>query len=146
MFLFCILLQLSLSSYGALGSHRNELEQEKRSLRASSAVQVTEADKYTIMTMTTPSNTVTQFANKDGTIFAVKWRGITNPDLSVILGDHFTEYQNIRDKTIRAPGRKPLKVNGTKFVVVHSGHMRDLQGFAYEIDLFPAGVTPGDLP
>jgi hypothetical protein len=143
-------LQTSLPCLAALGAHRDDLETERVRLKISSQNQVTSESTqrpYSVITMKTPSTTITQFANAQGKIFAVKWRGMTNPDLTVLLGDHLAEYQSIRENTPRAMGRRPfMKVQGSNFTVKHFGHMGDMQGLAYESLLVPAGVDPEALP
>ena len=141
-----LLVQYSVSSFAALGGNRKNLEVERSNLNVASPSQTTEGGNYSIITMQSVNSTITQYANANGQIFAVKWRGLHPPDLSVLLGSHFAEYQTARQNMVKAPGRQPLVVKTANIVVRHGGHMRDLQGLAYRMSYVPAGVNPEALP
>lgn len=141
-----ILLKLTLPAFAALGEDRGVVESEKSKLNVAKGIQTTDTDDYSMLTMQSPTVTVNQYANAQGQIFAVTWRGLSHPDLSVLLGSHFNDFQAIRQTMKRVPGRRPVVVKTGKIIVRQFGHMRDLRGIAYQAELVPAGVNPETLP
>jgi hypothetical protein len=138
-FLLASIMVFSFSCLASLGSDVNSVESEK-SVLGSSTVEVTNTDKYSKHTMTSPMNTVNEYVNSNGKVFAVTWRGINQPDMTVVLGQHLKEYQAKRKATPKTQGRVPLKVKTKNIVVRTWGHMRDIHGIAYRPDLVPIGV------
>lgn len=100
---------------------------------------------------------VREFALLDGTVFAVTWNGPTQPDLSVLLGSYYEEYQDTlsslqRSGSQRSNGRVAQRrghsarvIRSKNLVIERSGHMRDIRGKAYLPQLMPDGVGPKDL-
>lgn len=96
--------------------------------------------------LTIDENTIRQYADGDGHIYAVTWKGISQPDLSVLLGDHFTEYLiQAEVGALARGGRGPRRIQTNGVVVETSGHMRALRGIAYIPSKLPAGINAGDL-
>jgi hypothetical protein len=144
--LYCLIfIALSANCFAALGSDVNVIESEHSKL-GSSPVQVTNTDKYSVHTMVSPMNTVNEYANNAGKVFAVTWRGNNPPDMTVILGQHLKEFQAQRKATPKSHGRQPFKLKTKNIIVRHWGHMRDLHGIAYRPDLVPVGVNAEVLP
>ena len=99
---------------------------------------------YTVQETDAPGTTVREFISPDGKVFAVAWRGIVEPDLSVLFGDSYAEYQAEQAK--KQPSRERHEsVNTTVLKVRRSGHVRDRRGVAYIPSLVPAGVDAGAL-
>lgn len=100
---------------------------------------------------------IREYALPDGTVFAVTWRGPTQPDLSVLLGSYYNEYQDTlallqrstsqhsNDRTAQRRGRSARVIRSKNMVLERSGHMRDIRGKAYLPQLMPDGVHPEDL-
>lgn len=96
---------------------------------------------------------IREYAIPDGTVFAVTWRGPAQPDLSVLLGNYFDEYQervsqlerSNNGRTAQRRGRSSRVIRSKNMVIEHSGHMRDVRGKAYLPKLMPNGVRPEDL-
>ena len=96
--------------------------------------------------LTIDENTIRQYADADGHIYAITWKGISQPDLSVLLGDHFTEYAiQAKVGALARGGRGPRRIQTNGVVVETSGHMRALRGIAYIPKQLPAGINAGDL-
>jgi len=100
---------------------------------------------YSIQEIVMSGSTVKEYVTQDGVIFAVTWRGLSNPDLSQLLGTYYSDY---RAEKARVPRKKGMRFENTEtsqVVVRRAGHMRDLQGQAYDARLFPVGFTVEDL-
>jgi len=89
---------------------------------------------------------ITEFANADGRVFAVSWKGPVLPDFQGLLGSHFEAF-SAGAKQARVPGRlgTPLNIAQQKLVVRSNGRMRHFFGYAYVPDLVPAGVNIDDV-
>ena len=85
---------------------------------------------------------VNEFVSASGTVFGVSWQGPMIPDLSQLLGAHFSTFQaQVRSESrIRARRRGAVVQNGN-LMVESGGHQRDYRGRAYLSDQLPGGVT-----
>ena len=90
--------------------------------------------------------TVREYANSDGIVFAVAWRGPVLPDLRALLGEHFDTLQRETGSARRA-GRRggPVNLQQGKLVLRSRGRMRNFNGHAFAVDLVPAGVDINDV-
>lgn len=137
-------LLVSGQAFAALGDREDSIGSDKSKLRAASQ-NYRKHDLYSEHTLSGPMNTVTQFVSNDGLVFAVRWEGVTKPDLSVLLGSFYEEYNDINSQRARMSTRAPVEVKTSKIIVRKSGHMRAWRGFAYILDHVPAGVRLEDL-
>jgi hypothetical protein len=95
---------------------------------------------YTVHEMQTPAGTtVREFANADGIVFAVSWKGPFQPDLRQALGTYFDEYKTA--PRARRYGHSHDIVEQPGLVVHSTGHMRSFAGIAYVPQLIPAGMA-----
>lgn len=129
----------------ALGESEVSIEADRQSVagvRTSAP-----GSSYSIETITTPGLVIREYVNADGMVFAVSWRGVAVPDLSVLLGGYFEEYENARLKSLRQEPkvRGPLAVMTADLIVESGGHMRDLWGRAVLRPLLPRSVTLQDI-
>jgi len=115
-----------------INSDTNKLSAVQKSAVAHSA--------YKVHRLQLTTATVNEYASPSGKIFAVTWRGIAKPDLSVLLGAYYQEYVSAVKDNGRPRGRRAtsLVTNHTKIEI--SGHMRDVRGRASIPSLVPAGV------
>lgn len=90
-------------------------------------------------------NTVKEFADKEGVVFAVSWQGVSKPNLNNLFGTYFNEYKEGLDEVPKQYGVKTVNFKTSKMVVRRSGRMRDMRGFVYIPALVPAGVRIEDL-
>jgi hypothetical protein len=90
--------------------------------------------------MQMPNGTIVrEFANADGIVFAVTWRGPFPPDLRQMLGTYFQKYQSAPRA---GPHGHTHDVVQEPDLVVHSGgHLRAFLGNAYVPQLVPQGVS-----
>lgn len=115
------------------------------SLQKMSSAKITSDDLYTIHEYEERGNTVKEFADKDGVVFAVSWRGISKPNLNNLFGSYFSEYKEGLDEVPKQYGVKTVNFKTSKMVVRRTGRMRDMRGFVYVPNLVPAGVNIEDL-
>jgi hypothetical protein len=88
---------------------------------------------------------VREYIAPNGIVFAVAWNGITQPDLSILLGSYHNDYQSTVKSESRVLGRKSRSIRGNRVVVEHWGQMRNLSGRAYDPSLIPGGVSLEDI-
>lgn len=102
---------------------------------------------YTVAQMTTASGiAVNEYVGPDGKVFAVTWRGRRPPDLSVLLGSYFAQYQHAANAGgLTAHGLHHASVRGSDVVVETAGHMRDMSGRAYLPAMLPSGVEQSEI-
>jgi len=101
--------------------------------------------KFSVQEMESDANTVKEYINNDGVIFAITWQGLDHPDLSVLLGSYYSGYQNSAKEQPRARGQRHHNVRKENLVVQKWGHMRALQGRAYDPSLLPSGVSLDEI-
>jgi len=82
---------------------------------------------------------VRQFASHAGTVFAVAWSGRTTPDLSVLLGTHFTAY--VKAAKARHGSHHVLSVSTPDLNISIVKFLRSATGSAYLPAIVPAGTS-----
>lgn len=127
-----------------LGESADTVELDRKALTAVRGA--TEAHKtYTVHEFSSDSTTVREYISPSGVVFGIAWKGLIHPDLTQLLGFYAGEYQEALRKTPRQQGRRRLQVKTNRVVVEKWGHMRNLQGRAYALDLIPSGVNVNDI-
>lgn len=86
--------------------------------------------------------TVREFSAPSGPVFGVAWQGHRPPDLSVLLGSYYPEYQAAASAHKGPKGLHHDVIAGPNSVVYLTGHMGNLSGRAYAPGLVPSGVDP----
>ena len=90
-------------------------------------------------------NTIHEYLSS-GKVFAVTWTGISQPDLSILLGDYANEHTLALSKASRIRGqRAQSQLRGEHVVVEKSGHMRAMRGRAYLPLEIPNGVNLNEI-
>lgn len=146
---FCIGLSLTIltitqNARAALGEPAESIAKDIKAL-SSARRATTTRNSYTVQEIVSDANTVREYVNTSGIVFAIAWNGLTHPDLTPLLGSYAGEYQKALQKTIRVPGRRHLQVKSNNVVVEKWGHMRNLQGRAYIPALMPQGVSIDEI-
>lgn len=100
---------------------------------------------YTIHERILSGTTIREYVLPNGIVFGVTWRGMKHPDLNSVLGTYSTEYENLKDQVPKSFGRSPIHVRSSKLSVRMFGHMRDVNGRAYDPNLLPANFSPEDF-
>jgi hypothetical protein len=100
---------------------------------------------YTVQEIVSDATTIREYISPAGIVFAVAWNGLTNPDLTQLLGSYAGEYHQALKTTPRLHGRRFSRVKTNRLVVEKWGHMRNLRGRAYVPDLIPPRVNVDDI-
>ncbi len=114
---------------------------------AASATSSTSTASYTVTQTTFSSGTVVrEYVSTAGVVFGIAWSGPVMPNLPVLLGTYFSQFDSARN-TLRAahPGRGPLDIELPGLVVRSGGHMGAFGGQAYLPSALPAGVSATDI-
>jgi hypothetical protein len=145
------------NAWASLGGSIDSIESDRKALSGRlSSMDSTGASAYSVQEIHRDGTRIQEYALPSGTVFAVSWRGPSEPDLSILLGSFFDEYhqsvseQNrssnrTSDRTARRHGRSTRVIRTDHMVLERSGHMRDVRGMAYLPELMPKGVHPEDL-
>jgi hypothetical protein len=143
LFLFCSLLSTSYA-FASLGDQADSITQDKVMLVAK-AKSSRNFSTYTVQTIQSGSSTINEYIASNGKIFAVTWRGLDPPDLSVLLGSYYASYQAAEKIKPNEKGQRQQKIEANTLVVQKFGHMRDLRGIAYDSSLIPPGVSSNEI-
>lgn len=92
--------------------------------------------------LTPEGDTVVEYANAGGIVFAITWTGPFSPNLQQLLGQYFPDY--VQAPT-QAGGLTQSSRDGKVVSVRASGHMRSFSGVAWVPALVPAGFDPQGL-
>lgn len=127
-----------------LGESVDSIESDRNAL---SAVRhdVSAGRAYIIHEVSADSATVREYVSSSGTVFGIAWRGLMHPDLAILLGSYFGEYNEALKHTPRPSGQRRIQVRAPRVVVEKWGHMRNLHGRAYVSDLVPEGVSIDEI-
>ena len=132
-------LSMSAAAHAALGRSEASIETDRTSLNATHTRTLT--SKFTAHQLVGQMNTVTEYADSSGFVFAVTWHGIVKPDLTTLLGSYFQEYNDSDSLRSRMFTRQPIRIQTGNLIVTKEGHMRDVRGRAYLPSRLPAGVN-----
>jgi hypothetical protein len=132
-------------SQATLGEHKSTIGNDVVQLKAAQKASNVSSDQYTVQVMEASGNTIREYANSEGVVFAVSWRGISKPDLTVLFGSYFDEYKSVLEKSPRQPGKRNVAMQTSRMVIRRGGHMRDQRGFAFVPSLVPSGLNLEDL-
>ena len=127
-----------------LGEPAESISVDSRALSAARQG-VTTRNRYTVEEVVSDANVVREYLTPSGIVFAIAWNGLSHPDLTPLLGSYVAEYRQALRKTPRTPGRRHFRVRADRVVVEKWGHMRNLQGRAYDPALIPPGVSIDEI-
>ena len=142
--LFFGTLSVSLPAFGALGGDRLSIDSDKRTLKAVEK-KVTEHPTYTVVELESGGTVIREYLSIDGKIFALAWKGLAHPDLTVLLGQHASEYQRRHRIKEGQLGRRHHAMVSEHFVVERSGRLRNRQGRAYLPKELPTELQINDI-
>jgi Protein of unknown function (DUF2844) len=126
----------------ALGAPREDLAHDAAALRASLAVSA--GSGYQLHEMVSADGTtVRAYVEPGGKVFVVTWSGQVQPDLRVVLGEHYSRFL----EAARAPhhGHHVLSVATPDLVLSVVRLPRGFSGRAHLPALVPAGTTVDTL-
>jgi Protein of unknown function (DUF2844) len=132
-------------AFASLGDKETSIEKEADKLQGVHS-KAQAPGGYTVHDIAAGTVSIKEYVSKDGYVFAVTWHGNIHPDLSILLGSHFGEFKQMEEKTPLGKGRRMRTVKTSKIVVARGGHMRALEGRAYQPELVPPGVKVEELP
>jgi hypothetical protein len=131
-------------AHATLGEHADSAESDRKVLSAVRRTTTTHPG-YTVQEFKSDANVVREYVSPSGVVFGIAWNGVSHPDLAPLLGSYADEYRQALRQTPRKPGRRSLQVKGDRVVVEKWGHMRNLQGRAYDPALIPSGVSVDEI-
>jgi hypothetical protein len=141
-------------AHAALGESADSVAADAASFNANavrhtsrSALNAPAVVAYTVEQMTTASGiAVNEYVGPDASVFAVTWRGRRPPNLSMLLGSYFAQYQEAANAGgLTAHGLHHASVRGSEVVVEMAGHMRDMSGRAFLPAMLPHGVEQSEI-
>lgn len=89
---------------------------------------------------------VREYADNNGTIFAITWKGLNHLDLNSFMGNYFSDFKQASEQAPKLQGRLPYRMlRGSQVVVQQFGHMGAVRGKAWVLDLLPQGVTTDEI-
>lgn len=139
-------LLLPFAAHAALGGHVDSVKDDQQALKGISRKAQQTSASYSVTEIESAGYTVREYANSDGTIFAVTWRGVGHPDLQTLLGDYYNEFTEA-DANKESEGKHtPRSIEAKNVTVRRSGHMRDWRGRAFAPKFIPEGVNVEELP
>ena len=101
---------------------------------------------YTRHESAVPKIAVREFADRNGKIFAVTWRGKTHPDLSKLLGAHLAEFESALTAARKVRrGHSPIEIETGNIHVEMGGSGRLFYGRIWLIDQIPGRVNTGEI-
>ncbi|MBI3593634.1 MAG: DUF2844 domain-containing protein [Nitrospirae bacterium] len=147
---FSILVSLlglaAVPALAVLGEDQNSIESDRQRL-SGERKPAREKNGYRLETLKSPSMTLEEYVDSNGTIFAVTWKGAGFPDFEKLFGKYFEEFQKgwverRKDNRLR---RVPIVMKTDHLVVETGGRRRSLMGRAFVPSLFPTGVTEKEI-
>jgi hypothetical protein len=152
-FAFLSFMLFSHLAFAVLGEKVSSFEKVQKQYPSSSKIEKQEkllssGDKlhWTVYEIDHQGTEIREYANADGKIFAVSWRGLKRPDLSLLLGSYYKEFSQAEKKALKQrKTRSSQSLESPRLIARKSGHMRDLRGMVYLKELWPAGLNEEDL-
>lgn len=128
-------------TWAVLGGNPGGVEVDHRPLAG--AIETIAAPEYHVEELTTLDLVVREYVATNGSVFAVAWAGRRVPDLPVLLGAYFADYEAgaAAAASKRSPLRGVKRIETDELVVELGGHMGAVWGRAYLPGLLPPGLS-----
>jgi hypothetical protein len=137
-------LMLPAPALAHLGGDTDSVNTDRQVFRA--VLRSTPMQQYDLHEITTEAGTVVhEYATRQGTVFAVTWRGALPPDLQQLFGKYYEQYQTAAAARMRPGMHRQLNITGADLVVQSTARLRAFGGRAYIPSLVPAGVSIAEL-
>lgn len=130
------------TSLATLGEKISSITEDQRALRG--VKKTFQRNNFSVHEISYGGHQVKEYASNQGIVFAVTWRGNSEPDLSVLFGNYYSEYKEAKPVR-RFRGRGPQQFQTRHIQIQKFGHMRDVRGKAYIPELIPRGVKIEDI-
>ncbi|MBZ5565016.1 MAG: DUF2844 domain-containing protein [Acidobacteriia bacterium] len=139
--LLAVLLLLLLGSapaWAVLGEHVATVASDQKYLRGE--VRATVQQGYSVQQITAADQSVVnEYVSPAGMVFGISWRGTVMPNLQLLLGSYYAQFQQAAQSRVRRRG--PLVLRTDQLVVESGGHLRSFHGRAYVPSLLPRNVS-----
>jgi hypothetical protein len=135
------LLLVPTPAFAALGGDLASIDADVAQMKGTRTI--TTNDTYVIHEIVLPSGTSVREYVSAGRVCAVAWRGPWLPDMRILLGSYFDQYQ--RAARHNRSSHRPFAVDEPGLVVHAGGHMRAFFGEAYLPTLLPESGRVEDL-
>lgn len=127
-----------------LGGDAGSIEADRGELHA--ALRSIPMQQFDLHEITAPSGTlVHEYLTRQGTVFAVTWKGPLPPDLHQLFGNYYERFQTAAAAQMRPGMHRQVNVTAADLVVQSSARPRSFGGVAYIPSLLPSGVSAADL-
>jgi Protein of unknown function (DUF2844) len=125
----------------SLGASVTTVDADRQKMQGA-LLRIVASQSYTMHEVRSATGTnVREYADSGGTVFAVAWDGPWMPDMSTVLGDRFTRYQQLlRQHQLSKKARGNVLIDEPDLFLQMSGRMRAFTGRAMVPALMPAGV------
>jgi hypothetical protein len=144
-FLMTIFLFLSASAHAGLGEKVSVIAKDQNRLHLQKHEEQSFAH-FTVHQISTPAMTIKEYANAEGLVFALTWKGHRAPDLNALLGPYQQECVTAAQTTPRHPGLHRFGVLRSKNVIIERvSRLRSARGRAMVPALIPAGVNLNEI-
>lgn len=144
----CLCALLPTLANATLGEDVASVERDRQELQAHTVPGdsvVSKSSLFSVFVMQVERETIKEFVDHTGLVFAISWRGDVHPNLSSLLGRHYP-YFAIQDSITPHGRRFPIKPIRTDSITVQrGGHLYDFRGLAILNGKLPPGVSEGDL-
>jgi len=145
-YIFVGLLIVLLPSLSLAEVDGNEDSVEKDRSHFGATESIRKSLKYKIYDLAAARNNVHEYVDKSGHVFAVTWDGRIPPDLSVIFGKHYDDYNKTLTNYPRAKGRRNFQSLVTsKLKITQYGHLGHYAGSAFVIGTMPEDVSTDEI-
>lgn len=141
---FAVLFATAQRVQATLGASVDSVESDRKALSANRRA-MTVRDGYTVYEIDSDSTVVREYVSSSGVVFGIAWNGLIHPDLDQLLGSYAGEYEKALQQTPRKQGQRNIRLKTDRIVVEKWGHMRNLQGRAYDPALIPSGVNVDEI-
>lgn len=133
------------SAFAALGELAESIENDRAAMKGEGHSKPGKG--YSLETITTAGLTITEYVSSDGVVFAVTWKGTGAPDLRLLFGPYFDEYQEgLIDLQHKKPrSKKPLMLKTAHLVIERVGSSRSMWGRAFVPALVPPAISLEDI-
>src|ERR1700722_695810 len=121
----------------ALGDSESSIDDDAKALGGQKVIH--ETPQYRVHEITMSGTKINEYVSPQGQVFGVSWKGRVHPDLKVLLGSYYNEYQLSSGGPYKKR-RAPTIIKNSNLHFERGGHMRDLRGRAYLASLIPAGL------
>ena len=144
----CLCILLPHLAHAALGENVSSVEHDRQSLHALAVPGNSVLSKsllFSVFVMQVNGETIKEFADASGMVFAISWHGDVHPPLEPLLGRYFP-YFAVQDALTPRGRRYPIMPIRTQGITVQrGGHLYDFRGLAILNSKLPSGVTEDDL-